>query len=41
MNTLSEQQVVAYLEKNTDFLLNNPDLLDQLDAVSSKKALFL
>jgi len=37
MNTLSEQQVVEYLEQNTEFLINNPDLLDQLDAVAEKK----
>ena len=33
MNPLSEQQVKEYLEQNTDFLINNPDLLDQLDTV--------
>jgi uncharacterized protein YigA (DUF484 family) len=36
MNSLSEQQVVAYLEQNTDFLINNPDLLDQLDVISQQ-----
>jgi len=36
MNTLSEQQVVAYLEQNTDFLINNPDLLDQLDTIAQQ-----
>ena len=36
MSTLSEQQVVAYLEQNTDFLINNPDLLDQLDVISQQ-----
>jgi uncharacterized protein YigA (DUF484 family) len=36
MNKLSEQQVVDYLEENTDFLVNNPNLLSQLDLIQQQ-----